>query len=200
MNISVNLEHPVQDSAISHDFSGQNVHGLTGTLTTYPYGTAQIPGNALAEGPYYDVLVELELPRSPANLNAGNFMIEIALLAENGRWHSNGLLGEGEHATAIANSTHPAILTYWSAPVDAVRKLLRLPAYALSWKRESERVSVRMFEELRFGSGIISRYVQEIPLPESLSLTLKSRADLDVYRSTVIFSARLRGLRSVAAV
>ena len=200
MSVSVNLEHPVKGSAISHDSPVQNEHDLTGTLPTYPHGTAQIPGNALAEGPYYDILVELKLPRSPSNLNAGNFMIEIALLAENGRLHSSGLFGEGNDATIMANSTHPAILTYWSTPVDVVRKLLRLPAYALGWKREAEKVRVRMFKELRFGSGIISRYIQEIPLPDSLSLTLRSRAALDVYQSTVIFSARLKGLRLVVPI
>lgn len=200
VSIPVNLEHPIQDSAIGHDSSAQGEHDLTGALTAYPYGTAQIPRNALAEGPYYDILVELELPRSPANLNAGNFMIEIALLAGNGQWHGRELFAEGDDAIVLANSTHPAILTYWSAPVDIVRKLLRLPAYVLGWKLEAEKVRVRIFKGLRFGSGIISRYVQEIPLPESLSMTLRSRVALDVYRSTVIFNTRLRGLRLVVLI
>ena len=195
VSVPVHLEHPLQGSTVGHDFTVQDEHGQTAVVQPYPRGTAQIPGNTLVEGPYYDITVELELPRSPVNLNAGNFMVEIALLAENERWRSSGFFSESNDAAVVANATNPAILTYWSPPVDIVRKLLRLPAFALGWRREAEKVRVRIFKELRFGSGIISRYIEDVPLPDSLILALKSRAALDVYHSTVIFSVRLRGLR-----
>ena len=191
----IHLEHPIPRPSIGQDHTEQNELDQHAVVISHPQGTAQIPVTTLVEGPYYDVIVELELPRSPANLDAGNFMVEIALLADNERWRSNGFFGESSNAATVANATHPAILTYWSPPVDIVRTLLRLPTYALGWRREAEKLHVRIFEGLRFGSGIISRYTEDVPLPDALILTLKSRNALDVYKSTVTFSARLRGLR-----
>ncbi len=127
-------------------------------------------------------------------------MIELALLVnEQGRGERD-IFGEnvyqdGDGTSVVANATRPAILTYWSTPVDISRKLLRLPAYVLGWKKEAESVHIQLFQRLRFGSGIISRYVQDVPQPNAVRLKLRSKVGLELYGSRVIFNARLRGLR-----
>jgi len=70
-----------------------------------PWGIVYL-GNSLASDQPYDITVHLDLPRSPTNLHAGNFMLDMALLSP--------AIGEGEYEV-FAASKYP----YKAMPVEA---------------------------------------------------------------------------------
>jgi hypothetical protein len=188
---------------------------VRGKLGKWPYGLANIHG--LADRQKYDVVVEMEVPRSETNLKAGNWMIGLEMrghttlgagvkhmLGWDEEWnvkdHSQG--GEagatsekvvtednaGEAPTIIARSRRPVLLTYRSRILEIAYRLLRLPLYLLGWHTESEHVEISMMESVMFEPGHRN-------IPSSLRIELRSRLPLEVYRASVRISARLEGLR-----
>lgn len=92
---------------------------------------------------------------------------------------STALLGE---------SRRSAILTYASPLVDTANRISQMPWYILGWRTEAETVEVPMMERVEFAKGWRN-------LPASLSLTLHSASNLQVYSARVNFVARFSGLR-----
>lgn len=133
----------------------------------------------------YDVSVTLELPRTPSNLDTGNFMIDLTLYSRPG---SALLPGSAKDANPIMQSRRSAILTYTSPLVDVARRMARLPLYVVGWRREAEILDVSMLEQVEFARG--SRN-----LPESLRLEIQSDDKMQVYSARVQFRARFTGMR-----
>ncbi|KAL2827021.1 putative adipose-regulatory protein-domain-containing protein [Aspergillus cavernicola] len=149
----------------------------------HPWGTTTLDSGLIPSQPY-DVHVELELPRTPSNLVAGNFMLDLTLLSQpptSARTSKNA-------APPISHSRRPAILTYTSPLVDISSKVSFMPLYVLGWRRESERLVVRMMEGFQFASGAHNR-------PESLRLELRSQQEMQIYAAKVTFRTRFTGLR-----
>lgn len=187
----------------------------TGKAAKWPYGLANIPG--LVDRQKYDVVVELDLPRSETNLRAGNWMIGLEfrgpttlgqgvkhMLGWDEEWnvedHSQGG-APGNTAekvvtddttpqtpTVLARSKRPAILTYRSRILEMIYRLMRLPLYLLGWHKESEHVTIKMMESVMFEPGYRN-------VPSSLRLELRSKLPLEVYRASVHITARLEGIR-----
>jgi seipin len=188
----------------SHDVAAKN----------WPYGIANIPG--LVSRQKYDVVVEMTVPRSRTNLNAGNWMVGLemrgpstaaagvkGMLGWDEEWnvedHSQGgapgattqkVDAEGLASTPaiIARSRRPAILTYRSYAIEHVHRLLRLPLYLIGWHTESEHIEVSMMESVEFDKGVRN-------VPTSVKIELRSGHPLEVYTVSVRFSARMEGLR-----
>ncbi|KAL4810424.1 putative adipose-regulatory protein-domain-containing protein [Aspergillus unguis] len=150
----------------------------------HPWGTATLDSSLISSQPY-DVHVELELPRTPSNLATGNFMLDLTLLS-----HSSTSARRGENITAppISHARRPAILTYASPLVDISSKVSFMPLYVLGWKREAERLVVRMMEGVEFSRGPHSR-------PETLRLEIRAQEKVQVYSAKVMFRTRFTGLR-----
>ncbi|KAE8353304.1 putative adipose-regulatory protein-domain-containing protein [Aspergillus coremiiformis] len=150
----------------------------------YPWGTASL-GSELVSLQPYDINVELELPRTPSNLAAGNFMVDLALLS-----HPSTSISAGTNSStyAISRSRRPAILTYASPLVDTASKLSLMPFYVFGWQREAERLVVPMMESVEFARGWRN-------LPASLRLEVHSHEHMQVYKAKVEFRARFTGLR-----
>ncbi|EED19538.1 conserved hypothetical protein [Talaromyces stipitatus ATCC 10500] len=149
----------------------------------YPWGIATL-GSDLASLQQYDVSVSLKLPRTPANLATGNFMLDLAL-------HSppqDSIIGANTSTSLIAHSRRPAILTYTSPLVDTAHTLSRMPLYVIGWQREAETLDVPMFEDIEFARGWRN-------VPASLRLEIQSREQMQVYGVEVNFRAKFRGLR-----
>jgi seipin len=199
-------------------------HGGTSSFTilqrhdveakNWPYGIASIPG--LVSRQKYDVTVEMTVPRSNTNLNAGNWMMGMemrgpsnagggvkGLLGWDEEWNAedhsqSGALrsttsdtGTGEllgKPTVIARSRRPAILTYRSYILEHVHRLLRLPFYLAGWHTESEHIEIAMMESVEFDKGIRN-------VPTSVKIELRSAHPLEIYTVLVRFSARMEGLR-----
>ncbi|KAI9368911.1 putative adipose-regulatory protein-domain-containing protein [Aspergillus egyptiacus] len=150
-----------------------------------PWGTAALD-SALISSQAYDVHVVLELPRTPSNLAAGNFMLDLSLLP-----HPLKSARTGENTVApISHSRRSAILTYASPLIDISTKVSFLPLYVLGWRREAEHLVVPMMERVEFASGANNR-------PQSLRLELHSQSDMQVYTAKVTFRASFSGLRWV---
>lgn len=188
---------------------------LGGKAARWPFGIANVHG--LVDRQKYDVVVEMEVPRSETNLKAGNWMVGLemrspvtvgggvlSMLGWEGEWsvedHSqSGAPGASPEeplesktpsgqAAVLARSRRPALLTYRSRIVEIAYRLLRLPLYLIGWRTESEHIEVSMMESVIFEQGYRN-------IPTSLRLDLRSRQPLEVYRVKVRISARLEGLR-----
>ena len=170
-------------------------------MQKWPHAVAGVQG--LVDRQKYDVSVEMVVPRSRSNLQAGNWMIELSLRGPSSSTSSGikSMLGwdddtaepttPGGTAPAtsrppvLAHSRRPAILTYRSWPTEHLYRLLRLPLYLTGFGTESETLHVSMLESAYFPSTA----------PSSLRLELRSRTPLEVYRAYVHIKARLEGLR-----
>jgi seipin len=180
----------------------------------YPFGIANVPG--LVSRQKYDVVVEMTVPRSSANINAGNWMVGLemrgpstvaggiqGMLGWDEEWYvqdySQGdtpgattqkVVAEGllNTPTVLARSRRPAILTYRSYVLEHLHRLLRLPLYIVGWHTESEHIEISMMESVEFDKGTRN-------VPTSVKVELRSRHLLEVYTVSVRFSARLEGLR-----
>ncbi|PYH65191.1 seipin [Aspergillus vadensis CBS 113365] len=154
-----------------------------------PWGIASLGSDLVSSLPY-DVQVELELPRTPSNLAAGNFMLDLALLS---RPFTSAPQETNTSITTLSHSRRPAILTYASPLVDTASKISFMPFYVLGWHHEAEKLQVPMMERVQFARG--SRNI-----PESLRLELHSSEIMQVYKAKVMFRARFTGLRKVSWV
>lgn len=150
----------------------------------HPWGTASFQSEFVSSQPY-DVAVTLDLPRTPSNLEVGNFMIDLTLYS-----HQTGsvLPTATNSLTPISHSRRPGILTYTSPLVDLAKRLIRLPFYVVGWRREAELLAVPMIEKAEFLRGARN-------LPQSLRLEIQSDAKLQIYSARVEFRARFTGLR-----
>ncbi|RYN42140.1 hypothetical protein AA0112_g2018 [Alternaria arborescens] len=187
----------------------------TGKPAKWPYGLANIPG--LVDRQKYDVVVEMVVPRSKTNLQAGNWMVGLEfrgpttigqgvkhLLGWDEEWsvedHSQGgvpgataekIVTEGttsETPTVLARSRRPVLLTYRSRVLEMVYRGLRLPFYLVGWHTESEFVEISMMEGVMFEPGYRN-------VPSSLRLEVRSKLPIEVYRAQVRISAKLEGFR-----
>ncbi len=195
-------------------------HGVSSYLATpadkmlgvrWPYGVASI--HNLVDRQKYDVTVEMDVPRSETNLQAGNWMVELEMRAppstgggvmsmlgwdedEDVKDSKDGNTPAGEDGaeflarrpSTLVKSKRPALLTYRSPLIELSYRLLRLPMYLIGWHTESERIEVSMLESVVFEQG--SRNI-----PSSVRLEIRSRQPLEVYHVKVHISARLEGLR-----
>ncbi|KAH8732561.1 putative adipose-regulatory protein-domain-containing protein [Phaeosphaeriaceae sp. PMI808] len=180
----------------------------------WPYGISNIPG--LVSRQKYDVTIELVVPRSTTNLNAGNWMVGLEMrsppvggggfkemLGWDEEWnvqdHSHGGVprattqktptdGLAGSPIVLARSKRPAILTYRSHIIEHAYHFLRLPLYLVDWHTESEHIKVNMMNSVQFDRGLRN-------VPSSVRIELQSRNPLEIYSVAVRFSARLEGLR-----
>lgn len=127
----------------------------------------------------------LDLPRTPTNLDVGNFMIDLTLYSPE---TASVLPTTANSQNRISHSRRPAILTYTSPLVDVARRLVRLPLYVVGWRREAETLEVSMMEKVEFARGSRNR-------PQSLRLEIQSEKNMQVYSAHVKFRARFTGLR-----
>lgn len=165
----------------------------------WPHGVVGIQG--LVDRQKYDVSVEMVVPRSRRNLEAGNWMVELSLRGPSTPGGIKSILGWDDDTTdstsqastaattsrppVLAHSRRPAILTYRSWPIEHVHRFLRLPLYLTGFGSESETLHISMLESAYFPTTI----------PTSLRLELRSKTPLEIYRASVHITAKLEGLR-----
>ncbi|KAK2802707.1 hypothetical protein FQN51_004231 [Onygenales sp. PD_10] len=152
----------------------------------HPYGTASL-GSSLVSAQQYDVSVSLHLPRTPSNLAAGNFMLDLSLYSQPSNSPqpatTEPILSSKD---LIVRSRRPAILPYASSLVDTGRRISRMPFYVFGWKREAERLKVVMMERVEFAKG----RGKGGSIPAQLRLEIQSPERMQVYSAVVRFDAR----------
>ncbi|KAL6718943.1 CCR4-NOT core subunit cdc39 [Lecanora helva] len=153
-----------------------------------PYGTSAL-SSALTSLQPYDISLFLHLPRTPNNLRAGNFMLDLLLLAPEDTPSSIASTIYGNTSTSIlAQSRRPAILTYVSPIVDTANTLSGLPWHVLGWKKESEVLEISMFEGVEFAKGWAN-------VPQSVKVVVEADEKMQFYEVGVRMIARFGGLR-----
>ncbi|KAI7356342.1 hypothetical protein KC320_g2292 [Hortaea werneckii] len=185
-------------------------------VNRHPYGTATLAPD-LITGQAYDVAIELSLPRTPDNIAAGNFMLQVDMLAAAGgksTWGTptpegitsdeNTYAPTNPSASAparpapkpLATSRRPAILPYRSWPVETLYKLTELHWYLLNFRSESEVLHVPMFEAISFAATSRRRAAgKESTLPDTLRVEVQSSHRLQIYSARAVFRARFTGIR-----
>ncbi|KAI9832891.1 MAG: hypothetical protein M1819_003921 [Sarea resinae] len=150
---------------------------------SFPHGTVSHSAELVSEQPY-DVTVSLHLPRTPSNLAAGNFMLDLSLLAPT----SGSVLTSPTSTDVLAHSRRSGILTYASELVGTAHKLTGIPWFVLGWSKEAELLEVKMMEGVEFARGWRN-------IPSTTRLEIQSRETMQVYSAKVKFVARFYGLR-----
>ncbi|CAO1601732.1 hypothetical protein XANCAGTX0491_005374 [Xanthoria calcicola] len=154
----------------------------------HPNGVATLD-SSLAALQAYQVSLLLHLPRTPNNQAAGNFMLDLSLLAP-AKVPSTAekLLPESARKQRLAHSRRPAILTYASPLIDTASTLTGLPWYVLGWKTESEVVEVSMFEGVEFPKGWTN-------VPQEVKLVVEANEKMQFYEVGIRIFAKFGGLR-----
>ncbi|KAE9962050.1 hypothetical protein BLS_000901 [Venturia inaequalis] len=148
----------------------------------HPYGTTSL-SQELVSNQNYDVKVILHMPRTPTNTGAGNFMVDLKLLAP-----VETVAGVPRKPELLRHERRPAILTYHSRELELVTKAAALPLYVAGLRQESEELNVKIMEGVEFKRGW--RHI-----PTSVTLELQSEEKLQIYDARIVFTAQLRGLR-----
>lgn len=174
------------DQVYDHNTIVHNAH-------PYPYGTIALNPDAV-NAQRYDVVIEVTLPRTPENADAGNFMLEAVMFGPRDKVSSSSseiydmTKDETLQSHVLARSRRPAILPYRSRLVDLAHRAFQIHWFIMGWKQEEDILRVVMFENVYFGKGRRNT-------PTSMSLELQSTHRLQTYNCKAIFHARFRGLR-----
>jgi seipin len=146
-----------------------------------PHAIVQLKKGHIVSDQPYDVSVSLHLPRTPANTAAGNFMVDLQLLAPQ--------LGQSEdEAVVLAQESRPAILTYYSPIMEHIHKAIGLPLYLFGWRKEEEKIDMPIMEGVEFSRGWRN-------VPATARIELSNAANMQLYSAIISFKTRLRGLR-----
>ncbi|KAI1424692.1 putative adipose-regulatory protein-domain-containing protein [Xylaria sp. FL1777] len=156
-----------------------------------PYGIVSLSSDLMLEQAY-DVSVDLTLPRSPANLERGNFMVAIYAMKSAPDSHAFAFSTSAypyEHVTrdnVVFVSRRPALIPYEDPLVSTVSRILFL-LYHIVFARASETVtlSIPMGELVQF-RGV---------LPLSVLVDVQAGQTLQVYSCQMTLVARLTGMR-----
>ncbi|KAI1814225.1 hypothetical protein GGS20DRAFT_549523 [Poronia punctata] len=153
-----------------------------------PYGVVSLSPNVMLEQAY-DVSIELTLPRSPTNLERGNFMIALYALkngAENPAFSFSLPRDPYEYVTetnVVFSSRRPVLLPYEDPLVSMISRIVFL-FYHLLFPQKTT-LTVPMGELVEFRHA----------LPLSLLVDVQAGQTLQVYEASVTFVARLSGIR-----
>lgn len=162
----------------------------------------------LVGGQGYDIKVVLTLPRTPGNIDAGNFMLDLRLLSDiHGSRDSDVAAGvtavlhnvrDESDTNVLARSRRPATLTWYSPFVEHVNMAVELPYYLTGWRKEAETLHVMMMEGIEFPKRGNVPGAFSLALQSFMSNTMQpgsSVGRLQVYGVKVMFRARFKGLR-----
>lgn len=159
-----------------------------------PYGFVSLGSSVVAQQSY-DIMLELDLPRSPPNLQAGNFMLDMLLLSPTyqpvvqSTEAGFDIRGSMPSETVLFSSRRPAILTYHPLLVSLSKQVAALPWYILGWRRDAEKLEILMAESVSFRKGW-----RNVPTLVYLELQGKGQ-DIQVYDVQLKLRARYEGIR-----
>ncbi|KIY03387.1 uncharacterized protein Z520_00078 [Fonsecaea multimorphosa CBS 102226] len=158
-----------------------------------PHATAALDtnGGGLVSQQAYNVELILDMPRTPTNLAAGNFMLDLRLLGSKGVPDAvSSWLGNITMENVLYHSRRPAILPYASPILSLSHTVLHLPWHLLNLRDlDRSHLVVPMFEMLAFPRG-----ARNVPTHARLELQAGSSV-LQVYDVKLAFRAKFQGMR-----
>ncbi|ELR01687.1 hypothetical protein VC83_00915 [Pseudogymnoascus destructans] len=176
----------------------REVHLQYGGDASSPYGLVSLDNSVMPQQAY-DILVEIDLPTSPANSKLGNFMVDMVMLSseykDSSRPGTSTSRPSDLHSwipagSILFSSRRPAILTFRSDVVSLGKQLAGLPLYILGWHRESERLRIPMAEGIVFENGN-----NNAPRKVYLDIQCRHQQALQVYSMRLLLLAKFSGLR-----
>ncbi|KAL8327748.1 hypothetical protein RB597_003867 [Gaeumannomyces tritici] len=162
-----------------------------------PYAIAPLPNRLVKESQDYDVTVSLTLPRSPANLERGNFMISMYLSTSSVPPPGAALAHQIDPRSlrdpnrCVYSDSRPALMPY-TDPVVSVASRILLLGWNMMFplpRSATAVLAVPLAERVSFAAGS--------QRPKSLLVELETGAEppLRTYSASVTFTAQLSGLR-----
>ena len=142
----------------------------TATILPHAFIDMQELDIKLGIGEYYDVSIEIELPESYANRDAGVFMLNLTLYAEN--------------TTLIATAGRPLLLKYKSNFLTYIQTFVFFPFYFLGLLQEKQTINSLMFEN----------YQENFKLQTKAIYVSISSPKIEIYESSMHFSLKPQGL------
>jgi seipin len=130
-----------------------------------PYALTSLEHTALIAQQAYDVEIQLTMPRTPTNLAAGNFMVDLQLLGPynplakppeslSGRLRNVTVSTTRFSLSVLHHSRRPAMLQYTSPLTSLAQTFLYLPFHILGLRDlDSACLRIPMFEMLSFARG-----------------------------------------------
>ncbi|CAG8983645.1 hypothetical protein HYALB_00004076 [Hymenoscyphus albidus] len=165
-----------------------------------PYGIVPLSTSLISQQPY-DITLSLHVPRSPANIRTGNFMLSLSLLSSSYKPLPPITTTDSPLAPTVSSSLtaitpedilfssrRPAILTYTSRLISLSERLAALPLYILGLRRESEFLTIPMAELISFPRGRKN-------IPGHALVEVLAGQEIQVYSLTLKFTARFEGFR-----
>ena len=162
----------------------------------HPYAHLQLATSALTSTQPYDICIKVHLPRTPANLDAGNFMLDLTLLSPPST--PSGVPSAistiiPNTTNTIAHSRRPAILPYSSPVLSYYQIITSLPLHFFGFRDpDAARLDIPMLEGISFARGWRN-------IPTALTLEIQTQAHsaipLQIYSADILFHARFQGLR-----
>lgn len=126
----------------------------------------------LTSGVYYDVMMRLELPESPANVDAGVFMVSTSLLSASG--------------SELVASARPAMLRYRSPLLRTLHTTVFALPLLLGIMEQKQTLQVALIE-LALDSS-------QTPVTQAV-VRIVSRHPLEIYQASISIAAHFTGLR-----
>ncbi|GAP88278.1 putative tubulin-tyrosine ligase protein [Rosellinia necatrix] len=156
-----------------------------------PHGIVYLPPDLMLEQEY-DVSIDLTLPRSPANIDRGNFMVALYAMKSvvtNPSLSFATYTNPYQYVTpsnVLFSSRRPVLIPYEDPLVTTASRILFLLYHILfTHSSETVKLSIPMGELVEF-RGVA---------PLSLLVDVQAGQTLQVYSSTVTLVARLSGVR-----
>lgn len=161
-----------------------------------PFGISTIPSSSLRTQQEYDVSVTLLMPRSPANMHRGNFMVALYLLDAGvvppGGDQSQPHIppepyGHFDGKSILFSSRRPALMPYQDPLLSTASRVLFMAYHLLFADSQTCVLTVPMAERVEL--------TKSTSLPASAYLEIQSGQSIETYHASITLTAQLRGLR-----
>ncbi|KAM3515147.1 hypothetical protein MY11210_001265 [Beauveria gryllotalpidicola] len=159
-----------------------------------PYGVAPLVASRMKALQDYDVSVTFTMPRSPANLDRGNFMVSLHLI-DSGDQNTVGAradefarshIGFGV-SKVLFSSRRPVLMPYVDPLVSLTSRVLLMAYHLLSSNSQRHTLTVKLAERVSFGKDSLK--------PAAAYIEVEAGQDIQIYSTQLTLTAQLRGLR-----
>ncbi|OAA70518.1 SH3 domain protein [Cordyceps fumosorosea ARSEF 2679] len=159
-----------------------------------PYGIAPLVASRMKSLQDYDISVTFMMPRSPANLDRGNFMVSLHLIdsrdqtpiAARADEFARGHAGFGV-SKVLFSSRRSALVPYEDPLVSLTSRVLLMGYLLLSSNSQRHELTVKLAERVSFEKDSLR--------PAAAYVEVEAGQDIQIYSTHLTLTAQLRGLR-----
>lgn len=165
---------------------------IANSLSPNPYGVAALEASRMKSLQDYDISVTFTMPRSPANLDRGNFMVSLHLIESRDMMDTRAKMYAEDRAGFSAermlfSSRRSALMPYVDPMVSLTSRVLFMAYHLLSPNSQRHTMTVRLAERVSFE--------RESKKPAAAYIEVEAGQDIQIYSTQLTLTAQLRGLR-----